>query len=83
MAIRYANKGTLFKALYYTEPYLSVIFRSRFFWDTPVSCRAEREYAQDGDLARLFETIIYLFFDKNIIFYFIVSWKPSANNKKC
>ena len=34
MAIRYVNKETLFTAFNYTAPYLSVVFRARFFWDT-------------------------------------------------
>ena len=34
MAVRYGNKGILFKVFYYTAPYLSVVFRARFFWDT-------------------------------------------------
>ena len=30
---------------------------------------------------RLLETIICYFFDQNVIFYFTISWKPSANNE--
>ena len=33
MAIRYVNKRILFKFFYHTAPYLSVVFRTRFFWD--------------------------------------------------
>ena len=35
------------------------------------------------DCTRLYETNIYWFFDQNVIFYFTISWKPSANNKLC
>ena len=30
----YVKEGTFFKAFYYIAPYLSVVFRAHFFWDT-------------------------------------------------
>ena len=61
MAIRYVNKGTWLKALFYTAPYLSVIFRARFFWDTRYSgVGGSREVGVLGKLKALLELPINL-----------------------
>ena len=54
MAIRCLSEGTLFETHFYIAPFLSVFFRTRFFWDA-----GSRDEPRDDVLGPI-ETIVAL-----------------------